>query len=212
MQATKAALVMMLAGVFLSFGAAAADAPISRLPSVPEHPSDPTLAKMFDGIRARGGQPLNLHLIQGHAPELARVRSEFAYAIRFKTAMPPLIREIAILRVGEILHTEYDRRQHVPMAKACGLSGAQADALAHWQTSKLFDDRQRALLGYVDALVEKGGDVDDATFAALAKHFNPQEIVEITLTVGNYYTTGIFTKALKLAPEADGRASVRGRC
>ena len=57
MQATKAALVMMLAGVFLSFGAAAADAPISRLPSVPEHPSDPTLAKMFDGIRARGGQP-----------------------------------------------------------------------------------------------------------------------------------------------------------
>jgi alkylhydroperoxidase family enzyme len=211
----RAALLLsgaLLAAMAVAASSVAEDAPVARLPLVSEHPDDPALAKMFDAIRARGGAVLNIHRVQGHSPALARVRGEYAYAIRFDTIVQPLLREIAILRVGEILHTEYDRKQHAPMAKACGLTDAQLDALGNWRASTLFDERQRALLGYVDALVVKGGDVDDATFAALRREFNPREIVEITLTVGNYYTTGILTKAFKLQPEADGRASVRGKC
>lgn len=197
--------------LLLSNFALAADSPIARLPAVSDHPSDPVLAKMFDGIRARGGQPLNLHLIQGHAPELAKLRAETAYAIRFNTTTPPLIRELAILRVGAILNTEYDRKQHIPMARACGLTDAQLATLEHWRGSAAFDAREQALLAYVDALMA-GGEVDDATFGGLARHFDPRQIVEITLIVGNYFTTGVLTKALRIEPETDGRASVRGKC
>ena len=50
-----------------------------------------------------------------------------------------------------------------------------------------------------------GGDVDDATFAALAKHFTPQEIIEISVTATNYYGTGLLTRALRIEIETDGR-------
>jgi hypothetical protein len=57
-----------------------------------------------------------------------------------------------------------------------------------------------------------GGNVDDATYANLAKFFTPQEIVEISFTVANYYGTGLFTKSLKIEVETDGRLTVAGKC
>jgi alkylhydroperoxidase family enzyme len=95
--------------------------------------------------------------------------------------------------------------------KMCGYSREQIAQVATWQSSKLFDDKQRALLSYVEQMAH-GGNVDDATFAALAKFFTPQEIVEITFTVGSYYGTGLFTKALKIEIETDGRLTVAGKC
>ena len=67
------------------------------------------------------------------------------------------------------------------------------------------------MLGYVEQMAH-GGDVDDATFAALAKFFTPQEIVEITYTVGSYYANGLLTKALRIETETDGRLTVAGKC
>ena len=34
------------------------------------------------------------------------------------------------------------------------------------------------------------GDVDDAAFAAMEKHFSPQEIVELTMSATSYYGGG----------------------
>ena len=40
----------------------------------------------------------------------------------------------------------------------------------------------------------------------------PQEIVEITYTVGSYYANGLLTKALRIEVETDGRETVAGKC
>jgi alkylhydroperoxidase family enzyme len=204
----------LLCGALLitAIPALADDAPVSRVPRISDHPSDPVLKQLFDDTRARGGQIINLHLVQGHAPKLAKARREMAYAIRFETVTPALMREVAIIRTGQIVGSTYEHNQHVPLAKACGFSDAQLNALESWKASNLFDDRTRALLGYVDAVVGNRGDVDDATYGAFAKHFTPQEIVEITMIVGNYVATGLLTKALKVQVETDGRGAVRGRC
>jgi hypothetical protein len=42
--------------------------------------------------------------------------------------------------------------------------------------------------------------------------FTAQQIVEISYTVGTYYSTGLLTKALKIQPETDGRLTVPGAC
>jgi hypothetical protein len=57
-----------------------------------------------------------------------------------------------------------------------------------------------------------GGDVSDATFDQLAKFFNTQEIVEISLTISNYYGNGLLTKALRIKTESDGRVTYPGKC
>jgi alkylhydroperoxidase family enzyme len=184
---------------------------VSRLPALPD-PSDPYLADMFAKIRAKGGQPLNIHLVQGFAPPLAKARLDMAYALRYDVTAPAPLRELAILRTGQILQSDYELEAHLPLARACGITDAQIAALPQWRTSDLFDARARAVLAYTEAIDRNGGDVDDATYAALAKEFSPREIVELTITIVTYYGTGQLTKALRVQPENDGRQSAPGKC
>jgi alkylhydroperoxidase family enzyme len=189
----------------------AEDGPVSRLPALPD-PSDPYLMEMFAKVRAKGGQPLNIHLVQGFAPKLAKARLDMAYALRYDVVTPAKLREMAILRTGQILDSTYELAQHVPLASACGITEAQIAALPNWRASDLFDQKQKALLAYTEAVAEHGGEVDDATYDAFAREFSPQEIVELTITIITYYGTGQLTKALKVRPESDGRRSAPPKC
>jgi alkylhydroperoxidase family enzyme len=183
---------------------------VSRLPPLSQ-PLDPTLQEMFDKRRAMGGSIINLTLTRGHAPKFAKASETMAFMIRFDAVTPRSLIELAIFRTAEIVGSNYELNQHTPMMKMCGFSGEQIEQVATWQTSNVFDDKQRALLSYVEQ-VAQGGNVDDATFDNFAKFFTPQEIVEITFTVGSYYSTGLFTKALKIEVETDGRLTVAGKC
>jgi alkylhydroperoxidase family enzyme len=90
------------------------------------------------------------------------------------------------------------------------MTDAQLAALEAWEGSNLFDEKTQAALRYVEAIILAGGEVDDAVFDALSKQFSPQEIVEITIIVGNYFATGILTKALKVKVDPPG--AVAGKC
>ena len=187
-----------------------AEGPIARVPAVQENSADPDLKAMFDNARKRGGQVINLSLIRGNAPKLARAASATAYAIRFDTKTPRPLVELAILRTAHLWAGDYELNQHRPMMRACGYTPQQIEAVADWRASTLFNDRQRALLAYVDQAAR--GDVDDATFAEFEKFFDAQEIVEITITVDTYVGTALFTRALRIKIEDDGRLTAIGKC
>jgi len=183
---------------------------VSRLPPLPQ-PLDPIMQEMQKQRRAMGAELINLQLTNGHAPKFSRASAGMAFTIRFDAVTPRRLLELVILRTAEIVGSDYEINQHRPLMKLCGYSDAQIAAIPSWRASSLFDDKQRAVLAYVDQ-VAHGGNVDDATFAALAQHFSPQEIVEITYTVGSYYSTGLVTKALRIETEQDGRLTVAGKC
>jgi alkylhydroperoxidase family enzyme len=184
--------------------------PIARVPAVQESNPDPTVQEMFANAKARGGQIINLSLIRANAPKLAKPGAGVAYAIRYDTKTQRRLIELAILRTAELYDGVYEINQHRPMMRACGYTPEQIDAVAHWHDSSLFDEKQRALLAYVDQAAR--GDVDDPTFAAFAKVFDTQEIVEITMTVDNYVGTALFTRALRIQVEDDGRETAIGKC
>jgi alkylhydroperoxidase family enzyme len=189
----------------------AQDAPIARIPGVSDSSTDPAIVALFADIRARGGKPLNLQLITGNAPKIGKAMLGLAYSLRFDATTPRLTRELAILRTAQMMNAPYELGQHTKLALACGLTPAQIDALKNWRSSSLFDERQRALLAYVEAVV-RGGNVDDATFATLQRFYDPHAITELTITTSSYVSTALFTKALRIAPEDDGRTSVQGTC
>jgi alkylhydroperoxidase family enzyme len=183
---------------------------ISRLPPLSQ-PLDPVLQDMFDKRRAQGGAIINLQLATGHAPKFTKAASAMAFTIRFDSIVPRRLLELTIMRTAQIVGSTYEINQHIPLFKMCGYSDAQLAALPSWQTSTLFDDKERAVLGYAEQMAH-GGDVDDPTFAALEKYFNPQAVVELTYTVGSYYANGLLTKALRIQVETDGRETVAGKC
>ena len=183
---------------------------VSRLPPLPQ-PLDPILQEMFAKRRAAGGAIINLQLATGHAPKFTRAASAMAFTIRFDAVTPRRLIELTIMRTAQIVGSAYEINQHKPLMKMCGYSDAQIAALPAWKASALFDDKERAVLGYVEQMAH-GGDVDDPAFASLQKFFTPQEIVEISYTVGGYYANGLLTKALKIEVETDGRETVAGKC
>jgi 4-carboxymuconolactone decarboxylase len=182
-----------------------------RVAPISEHPADPIMQGIFDNIRARGGQILNIHRVLGNAPKLARAYNGLAFAIRFDATASRSDRELAIVRTAQIFRSAYELSQHVRLARACGLTPAQIDEIATWRDSKSFNTQQRALLAYVEE-VANGGNVSDATFDQLARFYGPQEIVELTVTIGAYASTAMVTRALKIEIEDDGRQSILGDC
>jgi len=60
--------------------------------------------------------------------------------------------------------------------------------LDRWEASPAFDDRERAVLAFVDEAT-RHKTVGDAVFAGLRKHFDEREIVEITVlnAIENFY-------------------------
>jgi alkylhydroperoxidase family enzyme len=212
MRKTAMTLGLMLGLALMAPAIADDGAPVSRLPRVTEPPSDPILQKLWGESRARGGAIINLNLTMGNAPKFARASQAMAYTIRYDTMTPRPIIELVILRTATIVGSRYEQNQHEPMLLGCGYTKPQIDAVRAWRTSRLFDDKQRAVLAYVDAVAGRRGEVDDATYAAFAKHFQPQEISEITQTIGTYYGTGLYTKALRIQVETDGRHAAPGKC
>jgi AhpD family alkylhydroperoxidase len=183
---------------------------VSRLPALRE-PLDPITLGLFEDTVARGGQILNLHLMNGHAPKLAHTRRPFTKALRSECAAPRMLREMAIVRASQIVGCDYELNQHRTMLLSAGFSQAQFDALADWRSkSELFDERELALLAYFDCLGFKKGDVDDATFAGMEKHFSPQEIIELTQSFTSYYGSGLFMRALRLEIDAPGKKTAQG--
>jgi alkylhydroperoxidase family enzyme len=183
---------------------------VSRLPPLPQ-PLDPILQEMFEKRRAAGGAVINLQLATGHAPKFARAAAAGAFTIRFDATVPRKLIELTIMRTAQIVGSAYEINQHTPLMKMCSYNDAQIAALPQWRASTLFDDKERSILGYVEQMTH-GGDVDDPTFAALEKNFTPQQIVELTYTIGNYYANGLLTKALRIQVETDGRETVAGKC
>ncbi len=183
---------------------------VSRLPPLPQ-PLDPILQDMFDKRRARGGDVINLSIATGHSPKFVKASEAMAFAIRFDATVPRKLIELTIMRTAQIVDSKYEINQHTPLFKMCGYSDAQLAALPEWKASTLFDDKERSVLGYAEEMTH-GGDVDDPTFAALEKNFTPQQIVELTKTIGSYYANGLLTKALRIQVETDGRETVAGKC
>ncbi len=203
-------LVIVATFAFAPFGFAEEQAQVSRLPPLPQ-PLDPILQDMFDKRRAMGGAVINLTLTTGHAPKFTRASGAMAFTIRFETSTPRSLIELVIFRTAQIVGSDYELNQHTPFMKLCGYSDHQIADVANWQGSTSFDEKQRAALGYVEQMAH-GGNVDDPTFADLTRFFTPQQVVEISYTVGTYYSTGLLTKALKIQPETDGRLTVPGKC
>src|SRR5690348_2878397 len=164
---------------------------ISRLPPIADPPADPLIAELFEDTRRRGGHVLNLHLTLAHAPKMAKARRATANALRYETTAPRPLIELAILRAAQLAGGEYELNHHGRLGLAAGLTPTQIESLENWRDSGLFDERQRALLAYVEAVIRRA--VDDATFEDVAQLFTPQEIVEVTIAAVHYYGAGLLT-------------------
>lgn len=127
-------------------------------------------------------------------------RNSFLGAIRTKTSLATSVRETAIARVAVLNKAWYEWESHSPILRAAeGITSEHVDAVLHSPprqvASGIQDASHAAVLSYTDAMTLDVS-VSDAVFAELKKHFNDQEVVEITSTVAAYNCVSRFLVAL----------------
>jgi len=166
--------------------------------SVPLAQFEPALKKRLEEL---WGTPPNLYKALANHPQLVAAWSEFSKTLRHDTRTPRALRELVILRGAQLMRSEYEWAQHLPMARKAGVSEAQIQALASWRTSPLFDEREKAALALGEAVTQ--GDVTEKIYAEAMRHFDHHDYVEIALVAAFYAMVGRMLDAMGVQLEAE---------
>lgn len=177
-----------------------------RLPYVADPPptSTPEEAEILARVQARrapnGLLPLDRALL--HSFPVADGWNSFLGAIRQRTSLSPVIRELVISRVAIVNGALFEWEQHSPLLSQAGLSDAalqvvkDADAdIAAKVSEGILTAAEGAVLTYTDAMT-KTVTVPDEVFEAVKERFNEREVVEITATAAAYNCVSRFLVAL----------------
>jgi alkylhydroperoxidase family enzyme len=172
-----------------------------RLTPIEKPPS--LLGRLLDRvIRRTLGRPITpSQLIYNRVPAGWRISLAFQLFERYGAKLPQELLLLLATRVAMLNGCAFCQDIKRAYAIRTRLGTRRFDALADWRNSELFDERERAALAYVEEAT-RSKVVSDATFAALAKHFDEREIAEITLAnaIENFYNL----LSVPLEVEADG--------
>ena len=148
--------------------------------------------------------PLNIFRMLPHAPTLLRGFAQLGTAILSRATLDARLRELVILRVAACSPAPYEWQQHEPIARACGASLDEIEALRRGDAAAAcFGAREQALLRLTDDLLA-GPRASDATLAAMREHFSDRELCEAILTVGYYMLVARFLETTGVDLEAGG--------
>ena len=84
------------------------------------------------------------------------------------------------------------------MGSATGISDEKLLALTDWEASALFDEVERLVLEYADAITITGRDVSDELFGRLRAQFDDDAIIELTEIVAWENASSKFNRALRI--------------
>lgn len=158
----------------------------------------PDISPLESQIKAeRGGKVLNLYQMLLLSPPVADGWRHLLTAIRQQCNLSAKYRELAIMRIAVLNGADYEFAQHVPFALAEGYTQAQLDALKSENWRNCFDEPDRDVIAYTDAMT-KTIRVPKDLFASVKAHFSDREMMELTATIAAYNMVSRFLEALEI--------------
>ncbi len=173
---------------------------MARIPYIDEN--DSALAALIAKLKdAHGGRLLNLYRALLNSPSFAEAWQAFNQAIRFKSVLDDQARELAIMRVAQLTGADYQFQIHATRyAPEAGITPQQIAALDGSEHSSLFQPAHRVLLAYADAMT-LAIEVPDEVFDKLRRHYNDQQVLELTVLIGAYNMHARVGRALRIDPQ-----------
>ncbi|TNE35999.1 MAG: carboxymuconolactone decarboxylase family protein [Alphaproteobacteria bacterium] len=145
------------------------------------------------------GTPGNWWTVFNIVPDAFKHTTEGFQFYRSKARqISPKLRELGQIRAGFAVGSQFVFSQHCKACRDVGFSEEQIAAIPHWQVAGCFDETERAVLAYTDALVLQRGRVADGIFDELKRHLSDEEILEFTYITCTYMMHAIMSRALRL--------------
>lgn len=141
--------------------------------------------------------PLNVFTTLARHPTLYRAWLRFGGALLYGT-LPARDRELAILRTAHHRGSDYEWAQHVRIAREAGLADLEIESVR--QAGATWDPADALVLRVADEL-HTGGDLSDATWAALCERYDEPGRIELVMLVAHYDMLAVVLNTLRVRIE-----------
>jgi alkylhydroperoxidase family enzyme len=158
------------------------------MPVIPkiEDPESEDLRALYERLEQNPLGNLNIFKVMAHNPQLMLDWLRMATPLLGNGLMlPARLREIAILRVAQNTRSEYEFGQHIPIARAAGLTDAEISSLQDYDEGDVFSDLEKALIRYVDAVAAFDSDAPDHA-RELKRWLSDRELLELSFVIGHW--------------------------
>jgi alkylhydroperoxidase family enzyme len=178
-----------------------------RLAPLPEAAWDDETREMLAPGMAATGRALNIFGTLAHHPKLLKRWLVFGSHVLAKSTLSARERELLILRTGWNCRAPYEWAQHVVIGRAAGITDDEIDAVAAGPDAPGWSALDAALLRAADEL-HHDQSISDPTWAALAAHYDEQQLLDLVFTVGQYHLVAMALNTCRVERD-DGVTGVR---
>jgi uncharacterized peroxidase-related enzyme len=161
----------------------------------------PDAQETFSKLAARAGKVPNIFAAMAHRPAALNAFLPLYAAVINQGTVEAKYKELAYLRVSLVNGCEYCSRAHMASSKPAGVTAEQIAALPFYNSSPLFDEKEKATILYADRVTRGATTLRAAQVDELRKFFDDGQIVELTLTIAMANFTNRFNDALELVPD-----------
>lgn len=156
-----------------------------RIKPLPESQANAEAMKLINSRRKPDGTVMNLYTTLANHPKMGERFLTFASYILRESTLPARDREILILRIGWLCRSEYEFAQHTRVGKSAGLKDEEIKRITLGANASGWDPFDATLIRAADEL-HADAFITDATWNALAKRYNQQQLMDVVMMVGNY--------------------------
>jgi alkylhydroperoxidase family enzyme len=158
---------------------------MARIPYVTRDTMPEGRTDLYDRLMAeRGPNVENIFLALANAPDLTEAVQGMAMALRKKTELPRVFRELAVVTVGLQTDAPYEVSHHWNAALSAGVRKEQLELLRKFETADCFTNEERAVIRLAKA-VTVGGKVSNEVWDATS-FLGQRQQLELLLTIAWY--------------------------
>jgi len=156
-------------------------------------------ARLLEFVDRPPRGPIPTVAVLAHTAPLFGPFLGWASAIALEGALPKRDHELVALRAIHHCHSEFERVEHSEFARDLGITEVELARLDRDDGADApeWAEHEAALLHAIDELAT-GCSISDATWAQLARHYSPGQLVEIPFVAGQYTMLSMVANALKI--------------
>jgi alkylhydroperoxidase family enzyme len=174
---------------------------MARIPYPDRAELEPATVEFLDRL-----PDLNIFRMLAGGEGLLAAFTRFGNHLLYKSALDPVLRELAIMRVGVLTGAAYELHQHDGISRRIGIDEGLIAAVREGPDAPAFDDLQRLVIAYTDDIT-RNVRASDATFEPLAAQLGRRELQELTVTIGFYGAVARYLETFGVDIETEGQTA-----
>ncbi len=162
--------------------------------SYPSHDKLEDKAKeIYDGLPIK----LNLALMLCHTPTIAGPFLRLGSAILTQSKIPPVLRELLIVRIAHLTDSTYELSHHIPISKAVGANEATLELFRSEGEKDKLSPEESLIFDLASEIVNSDA-ASERTVLKCAELFGEEILIEMVVCASYYLMVSRFLKSLDI--------------